>query len=90
MLRAAKEAGVASLAPWTLYDFADGAIPANSAVSTLPAQYKFGLRCTDGTPKLAASVVRTASATGMMPNSVLASRSGSLRPPVPPRVCRGW
>jgi hypothetical protein len=71
VLRAAKEAGVNSVAPWTLTDFADGAIPANSIVSTLPAQYKFGLYRADGTPKIAASVVRNAWTTGVIANSVL-------------------
>ena len=71
VFRAAKEAGVASVSPWTLNDFAAGAIPGNSAVSTMPAQYKFGLHRADGTPKLAAAVVRTAWADGTTPNSIL-------------------
>ncbi|MEV6348542.1 cellulase family glycosylhydrolase [Actinoplanes sp. NPDC051851] len=71
VFRAAKEAGVGSVAPWTLNDFADGAIPANSTVSTLPVQYRFGLYRADGTPKIAASVVRTAWTTGTTPNSIL-------------------
>ncbi|BBH67728.1 hypothetical protein ACTI_44130 [Actinoplanes sp. OR16] len=71
VFRAAKEAGVGSVAPWTLNDFSDNAIPSNSTVSTIPAQYRFGLFRADGTPKLAASVVRTAWTTGTMPNSVL-------------------
>ncbi|GAA4930242.1 hypothetical protein GCM10025331_12800 [Actinoplanes utahensis] len=60
VFRAAGEAGVRSVAPWTLYDFAAGAIPANSAVSKAPAQYRFGLFKADGTAKASASVVRTA------------------------------
>ncbi|GIF03887.1 cellulase family glycosylhydrolase [Actinoplanes siamensis] len=60
VFRAAAVAGVDSVAPWTLTDFADGAIPSNSVVSTLPAQYQFGLYRTDGTAKPAAAVVRTA------------------------------
>ncbi|MFC7534342.1 glycosyl hydrolase [Actinoplanes sp. GCM10030250] len=71
VFRAAREAGVGSVAPWTLNDFASGAIPANSSVSRLPAQYTFGLHRTDGAAKLAASVVRTAWTTGATPNSVL-------------------
>ncbi|MEV6306757.1 cellulase family glycosylhydrolase [Actinoplanes sp. NPDC051861] len=71
VFRAAKEAGVGSVAPWTLNDFSEGAIPSNSTVSTIPAQYKFGLYRADGTPKLAANVVRTAWTTGTMPNTVL-------------------
>ena len=69
--RAAREAGVGSVAPWTLNDFSPGAIPANSAVSQQPAQYKYGLYRTDGTPKIAASVVGTAWTTGATPNSIL-------------------
>ena len=71
VFRAAREAGIGSVAPWTLNDFAPGAIPANSAVSTQPAQYKFGLHRTDGTPKIGASVVGTAWTTGTTPNSIL-------------------
>ncbi|MEU4426329.1 glycosyl hydrolase [Actinoplanes sp. NPDC024001] len=71
VFRAAKEAGVGSVSPWTLNDFSTGAIPSNSIVSTLPAQYKFGLYRANGTAKLAASVVRTAWTTGTMPNSFL-------------------
>ncbi|MFC7535023.1 cellulase family glycosylhydrolase [Actinoplanes sp. GCM10030250] len=71
VFRAAKEAGVGSVAPWTLNDFSEGAIPSNSAVSTMPAQYRFGLYRADGTPKLSASVARTAWTTGTMPNSFL-------------------
>ncbi|WP_328466601.1 cellulase family glycosylhydrolase [Actinoplanes sp. NBC_00393] len=71
VFRAATEAGVGSVAPWTLNDFANGAIPSNSTVSTMPAQYKFGLYRADGSAKLAASVVRTAWTTGTMPNSFL-------------------
>lgn len=71
VFRAAKEAGVGSVAPWTLNDFSDNAIPSHSNVSTMPAQYKFGLYRADGTAKLAADVVRTAWTTGTMPNSYL-------------------
>ncbi|WP_328474865.1 cellulase family glycosylhydrolase [Actinoplanes sp. NBC_00393] len=69
--RAAKEAGVASVAPWTLDDFAPGAIPAQSAVSAIPAQYTFGLHRADGTGKPAAGVVRGAWTAGTTPNSIL-------------------
>ncbi|MEU8661736.1 cellulase family glycosylhydrolase [Actinoplanes philippinensis] len=55
---AAATAGVRSVAPWTLYDFADGAIPSNSQVSKVPAQYRFGLYRADGTAKPATWVVR--------------------------------
>jgi hypothetical protein len=71
VFRAAAEAGVGSVAPWTLNDFSAGAIPVQSNVSTIPAQYTFGLYRADGTAKLAASVVRTAWTTGTMPNTFL-------------------
>ncbi|GAA1652102.1 cellulase family glycosylhydrolase [Actinoplanes couchii] len=69
--RAAREAGVGSVSPWTFTDFSDGAIPGHSQVSGKPAQYKFGLHRVDGTPKVAASVVRTAWTSGATPNSIL-------------------
>ncbi|MBU2667942.1 cellulase family glycosylhydrolase [Actinoplanes bogorensis] len=69
--RAAQTAGVGSVAPWTLNDFATGAIPANSTVATQPAQYKFGLHRTDGTAKFAASVVNGAWTSGSTPTSLL-------------------
>jgi hypothetical protein len=68
---AAKAAGVGSVAPWTLSDFSTGAIPANSAVSRIPAQYKFGLYRADGSAKPAASVVKTYWAGQTSANSVL-------------------
>ena len=71
VFRAAREAGVGSVGPWTLTDFAAGAIPRNSSVSRKPAQYGFGLHRTDGTPKAAAAVVRAAWTTGTTANSVL-------------------
>ncbi|MFC4072509.1 glycosyl hydrolase [Actinoplanes subglobosus] len=71
VFRAASEAGVGSVSPWTLNDFANGAIPANSQVSTMPAQYKFGLYRADGTAKFAATVVRSWWTTGTVPNSLL-------------------
>ncbi|SNY64074.1 cellulase family glycosylhydrolase [Paractinoplanes atraurantiacus] len=71
VFRAAGEAGIGSVAPWTLNDFAQGAIPANSSVSTQPAQYKFGLHRTDGTSKFSAPVVDAAWTSGSTPNSIL-------------------
>ncbi|MEV0900413.1 glycosyl hydrolase [Actinoplanes sp. NPDC049802] len=71
VFRAAVEAGVGSVSPWTLNDFAAGAIPSNSIVSTMPAQYRFGLYRADGTAKLAATVVRLAWTGAPIPNSIL-------------------
>jgi hypothetical protein len=71
VFRAAREAGVGSVSPWTFTDFSTGAIPGNSEVSAKPAQYKFGLHRADGTPKAAAAVVRNAWTSGSTPNSVL-------------------
>ncbi|WP_328474930.1 cellulase family glycosylhydrolase [Actinoplanes sp. NBC_00393] len=71
VFRAAREANVGSVAPWILNDFSPGAIPPNSAVSTQPAQYKYGLYRTDATPKFAASVAGAAWTTGATPNSIL-------------------
>jgi hypothetical protein len=71
VFRAAREAGVGSVSPWTFTDFSKGAIPGNSEVSEKPAQYKFGLHRADGTPKAAAGVVRDAWTTGDTPNEVL-------------------
>jgi hypothetical protein len=71
VFRAAREANLTSVAPWILSDFSPGAIPPNSAVSTQPAQYKFGLYRTDGAAKIAASVVSTAWTTNTTPNSIL-------------------
>jgi hypothetical protein len=67
---AAKVAGVTSVAPWTLNDFATGAIPA-SGVAQSPAQYKFGLYRTDGTAKPSAAVVKAAWAGTAYPAGVL-------------------
>ncbi|WIM95145.1 cellulase family glycosylhydrolase [Actinoplanes oblitus] len=71
VFQAARAAGVGSVAPWTLSDFSNGAIPANSAVSRIPAQYKFGLYRADGTAKAAAAVVKTYWAGQSVTNSVL-------------------
>jgi hypothetical protein len=66
----AKVAGVASVAPWTLNDFAAGAIPA-SQVSKLPAQYAYGLFHADGTAKPAAAVVRAEWTGAALPTDLL-------------------
>jgi hypothetical protein len=71
VFRAAREANVTSVAPWILNDFATGSIPPNSAVSTQPAQYKYGLYRTDGTAKFSASVVGPAWTSNSTPNSIL-------------------
>ncbi|GIE76243.1 hypothetical protein Aph02nite_21930 [Actinoplanes philippinensis] len=71
VFRAAAETGVRSVSPWTLNDFASGAIPANSQVSQMPAQYKFGLFRADGSPKFASTVVSSWWTTGTVPNSLL-------------------
>ncbi|AEV87784.1 glycosyl hydrolase [Actinoplanes sp. SE50] len=68
---AARVAGVGSVAPWTLTDFSDGAIPTNSAVSKIPAQYKYGLYRADGSAKAAAAVVKAYWAGQPLTNSVL-------------------
>ncbi|MFI5889884.1 cellulase family glycosylhydrolase [Actinoplanes sp. NPDC051513] len=70
VFEAAKVAGVQSVAPWTLNDFATGAIPA-SGVAQSPAQYRFGLYRTDGTAKPAARVVQAAWAGTAYPSDVL-------------------
>jgi hypothetical protein len=57
VFEAAKVAGVQSVSPWTLTDFATGAIP-DSAVAKLPAQYNYGLYRTNGVAKAAAAVVK--------------------------------
>ncbi|GIF18092.1 hypothetical protein BJ973_008943 [Actinoplanes tereljensis] len=59
VFQAAKAAGVQSVAPWTLTDFATGAIP-ESQVSKIPAQYTYGLYRTNGVAKAAAAVVKAA------------------------------
>jgi len=57
VFEAAKLAGVKSVSPWTLTDFAAGAIP-DSAVAKLPVQYNYGLYRTNGVAKAAAAVVK--------------------------------
>ena len=59
VFQAAAIAGVQSVAPWTLNDFATGAIP-DSGVAQIPGQYSFGLYRTDSTAKPAAAVVKAA------------------------------
>ncbi|MCU7729313.1 glycosyl hydrolase [Actinoplanes sp. KI2] len=59
VFQAAAVAGIRSVAPWTLTDFAAGTIP-DSAVAKIPAQYQFGLYRTDGTAKPVAAVVKAA------------------------------
>ncbi|WP_285555820.1 glycosyl hydrolase [Actinoplanes regularis] len=68
---AARAAKVGSVAPWTLYDFSNGAIPSNSAVSKIPAQYKFGLYRADGSAKPAVNVVKAYWAGQALGNNVL-------------------
>jgi Cellulase (glycosyl hydrolase family 5) len=70
VFEAAKVAGVQSVSPWTLTDFAAGAIP-DSAVAKLPPQYHYGLYRTDGTAKPAATVVRAAFTGTAMPADLL-------------------
>jgi len=68
--QAAAIAGVKSIAPWTLTDFAAGAIP-DSQVAKVPAQYSFGLYRTNGTAKPAAAVVKAGWAGTAMPADLL-------------------
>jgi len=51
--------GLPSPAPWTLYDFSPGAIPAGETADN-PAEYGYGLFQADGDPKPAVAVVRMA------------------------------
>jgi hypothetical protein len=68
--QAAAVAGIRSIAPWTLTDFAAGSIP-DSQVSRLPAQYSFGLYRLNGTAKPAAAVVKAGWAGTAMPADLL-------------------
>ncbi len=70
VFEAAEAAGVNSVAPWTLNDFAQGAIP-SSAVSRMPAQYSYGLYRTNGSAKPAAAVVKAGWNNTAMPASVM-------------------
>ncbi|MGH2878672.1 MAG: hypothetical protein ACRDK4_03575 [Solirubrobacteraceae bacterium] len=56
---ATAELGLAEPSPWTLDDFAPGAIPSSPTASN-QAQYDFGLYTVAGIPKPAAAVVRQA------------------------------
>jgi hypothetical protein len=57
---AAREAGVGSVAPWTLTDFSPLAIPVGTSVAASPAQHRYGLHRADGSRKPAATVVQDA------------------------------
>jgi hypothetical protein len=70
VFQAAALAGVKSVAPWTLTDFAAGAIP-DSAVAQNPQQYRFGLYRLNGTAKPAAAVVQAAWAGAPVPATVM-------------------
>jgi hypothetical protein len=70
VFQAAGAAGVGSVSPWTLSDFAAGAIPA-SATARTPAQYSYGLYRTDGTAKPAAAVVRAGWTGAALPATLL-------------------
>ncbi|WP_305785156.1 cellulase family glycosylhydrolase [Symbioplanes lichenis] len=52
---AARQAGIPSVAPWTLFDFTSTAGPSSD---TPAAEYAYGLYRTDGTAKPAAAVVK--------------------------------
>jgi hypothetical protein len=84
----AEIAGVRSVAPWTLNDFTQGAIP-SSEVAKLPAQYSYGLFRADGTAKPAAAVVKaewtgTPLPTDLLDNSFEATAGqGPWRPYLP-------
>jgi hypothetical protein len=56
---AAAALGMPAPAPWILNDFSPGAIPPGQTASE-PTQYGYGLFQTNGTPKPAAAVVRSA------------------------------
>jgi hypothetical protein len=90
VFQAATVAGVRSVAPWTLTDFAAGAIPA-SAVAKLPAQYSYGLYRTNGTAKPAAAVVKasftgTAWPAGLLDNSFEAAAGQTAWRPYLPEL----
>ncbi|MBU2662598.1 cellulase family glycosylhydrolase [Actinoplanes bogorensis] len=70
VFEAAEVAGVQSVAPWTLNDFTQGAIP-TSAVSKIPAQYSYGLYRLDGSAKPAAAVVKAGWTNTNMPVSLM-------------------
>ena len=66
VFEAADAAGIQAVSPWTLTDFATGAIP-DSSVSKLPAQYNYGLYRTNGVAKAAAAVVKAEWANAPLP-----------------------
>ncbi|MDY7087919.1 MAG: glycosyl hydrolase [Actinomycetota bacterium] len=70
VFEAATAAGVRSVAPWTLNDFAAGSIP-SSAVSRIPAQYNFGLHRVNGSAKPAAAAVKAGWTGAAMPASLM-------------------
>ncbi|GIE93224.1 hypothetical protein Ari01nite_06890 [Paractinoplanes rishiriensis] len=70
VFRAAEVAGVRSVSPWTLTDFASGSIP-ESNVAKLPAQYYYGLYRTNGSAKPAAAVVKAGFTGTAMPANLL-------------------
>ncbi|MEV4350453.1 glycosyl hydrolase [Actinoplanes sp. NPDC049596] len=72
VFRAASAAGVRSVSPWTLNDFAAGAIP-RSATAQAPIQYSYGLYRLNGTAKPAAAVVRSAWKGTALPASIVDS-----------------
>ncbi|WP_433296082.1 cellulase family glycosylhydrolase [Actinoplanes sp. CA-030573] len=69
VFQAATVAGVQSVAPWTLTDFAAGAIP-ESQVAKIQAQYNYGLYRTNGAAKAAAAVVKAAWTGTAMPSTL--------------------
>jgi hypothetical protein len=70
VFQAATAAGVRSVAPWTLTDFATGSIP-DSGVAKIPAQYNYGLYRANGTAKAAAAVVKAAWTGAAMPATLM-------------------
>ena len=70
VFQAATLAGIRSVAPWTLNDFAAGAIP-ESEVAGNPVQYRYGLYTTTGVAKPAAAVVKAGWAGTAMPASLM-------------------
>lgn len=69
VFQAASAAGLQSVAPWTLIDFAAGAIP-DSQVAKIQAQYNYGLYRTNGAAKAAAAVVKAAWTGTAMPSTL--------------------
>lgn len=86
---AARALGLPPAAPWTLTDFAPGAIPASMRLSRRPEQYHYGLFRVDGRPKPAAAVVRRAFIKGQIETSFHAGFEQPLDTPRGP-VPLGW